>query len=313
MFKDNKSEALALQLKYKDNPAGLAQHLIRICLNQIEVVYEVFLLLDNYSTLDVGCRFISGCDVYSLVQTNKGLFLCQKLYEWLTTIRMPVLQPTACTGNALSLLVLKTAIDNAKPEQEKKKLDQAAIAYDDGKSIRVETTDGKSKDTKTYQANKGGMIDVRDFSSHPAAKFIVADGQNVPEEYLSPRAAASLFNVAQKYHETYPNDVKLVFTAGSSTNGNPGICAGVPCHSSHQQGSCVDVRYMGIGGTDVKGDTAYLSADVPRTVWLIKAFGKDGLTKYYTGDNTRFGFPDKTPKSRSNTEVVHRNHFHCGY
>lgn len=294
MFIDDQSEALALQQKYYGNPSGLAQHLIRICLNQTAVVYEVFLLLDNFSTLDVGCRFVSGCDIYALVKTNNGLFLCRKLYKWLTTIRLPVLQPTACVGNATTMLLLKSAIDTAKPEQEKLKLKTAAIAYNDGQSIRVEISNNNSKDTKVYQANKSGMIDVRNFSAHPAAKFIVADGQNVPEEYLSPRAATSLFNVAQKYSEIYANDVKLVFTAGSASNGKPGLCGTEPCHASHQQGSCVDVRYMGGNGQDVKGDTTYLSADIERTVWLIKAFGKDGLTKVYTGDNTRFGLPDKT-------------------
>ena len=313
MFIDDKSEALALQQKYYGNPLGLAQHLIRICLNQPEVVYEVFMLLDNYSTLDVGCRFVSGCDFYALVKTNSGLYLCRKLYEWLTTIGMPISQPTACTGNATTLLLLKSAINSAKPEQKKEKLKQAATAYNDGTSIKIETLNNDSKDTKVYQANKSGMIDVRDFSGHPAAKFIVADGQNVPEEFLSPRAATSLFNVAQKYSETYASDVKLVFTAGSASNGKPGICGTEPCHKSHQQGSCVDVRYMGGSGNDIIGDTAYLSADVGRTVWLIKAFGKDGLTKVFTGDNTRFGLPDATPKGRGDVEVVHRHHLHCGY
>ncbi|NJM53128.1 MAG: hypothetical protein HC846_06885 [Blastocatellia bacterium] len=295
------------------DPQGLAQHLIRVCLIRTGVVYELFLLLDDYSTLDVGCRFINGCDIYALVRTNNGLFLCRKLYEWLTTIRLTVLYPIACTKNATTLFLLKSAIDTAKPEPEKEKLKIAANAYYNGQSITVETSNNNSKDTKIYQTNKSGMIDVRDFSGHPAAKFIVADGQNVPEEFLSPRAATSLFNIAQKYSETYPSDVKIVFTAGSASNGKPGICGAEPCHRSHQQGSCVDIRYMSSGGKDIKSDTAYKEADVPRTVWLIKAFGKDGLTKVYTGDDTRFGLPDKTPKSRSDTEVVHRHHLHCGY
>jgi hypothetical protein len=312
MFKDDKSKALALQQKYYGDSHGLAQHLVSICLNQPEVVYEVFLLLDNYSTLDVGCRFVSGCDVYMLVKTNNGLYLCKKLYEWLTTIKVPLMQPTACIGNATTMLLLKSVIDGAKPEN-KEKLKQSGTAYNDGLSVRVEISGSDSKDTKVYKANKSGMIDVRDFSGHPAAKFVVADGQNVPEEFLSTRAATSLFNIAQKYSDVYASDVKLVFTAGSASNGKPGMCGTEPCHKSHQQGSCVDVRYMNGNGQDLKGDAAYSSASVERTVWLIKAFGKDGLTKVYTGDNSRFGLPDSTPKSRSALEVVHRHHLHCGY
>jgi hypothetical protein len=312
MFKDDKSKAIALQQKYYGDSHGLAQHLIRICLSQTEVVYEVFLLLDNYSTLDVGCRFVNGADIYALVKTNNGLYLCKKIYEWLTTIKVPLLQPTSCVGNAATLLILKSVIDNAKSDN-KEKLNQSGIAYNDGSNVRVEISGSDSKDTKLYQANKSGMIDVRDFSGHPAAKFVVADGQNVPEEFLSTKAAASLFNVAQKYSETYLSDVKLVFTAGSASNGKPGMCGTEPCHKSHQQGSCVDVRYMNGNGQDIKGDTAYSFADVGRTVWLIKAFGNDGLTRVYTGDNSRFGLPDSTPKSRSALEVVHRHHLHCGY
>lgn len=120
MFIEGESEALALQQKYYGNPAGLAQHLIRISLNQTAVVYEVFLLLDDYSTLDVGCQFIAGCNVYALVQTNKGLLLCKKLYKDLTTIRTSVVQPTACMGNAVSLNILKVAIETPKPPSKEK-------------------------------------------------------------------------------------------------------------------------------------------------------------------------------------------------
>jgi hypothetical protein len=312
MFKDDKSKALALQQKYYGDSQGLAQHLISICLNQTEVVYEVFLLLDNFSTLDIGCRFVNGCDVYMLVKTNNGLYLCKKLYEWLTTIKVPLMQPTACIGNATTMLLLKSVIDGAKPEN-KEKLKQSGTAYNDGLSVRVEISGSDSKDTKVYQANKSGMIDVRDFSGHPAAKFVVADGQNVPEEFLSPRAATTLFNVAQKYSEVYPSDTKLVFTAGSAGNANPGVCGPKDCHKTHQQGSCIDLRYVGSNGKDLKGSTAYLNADQERANWLIKAFGKEGFTEIFTGNDTLFGLPDKNPKSISGREEVHNNHLHVGY
>lgn len=47
MFTDVKAEALALQQKYYGDPQGLAHYLIRICLIKTEVVYEVFMLLNN--------------------------------------------------------------------------------------------------------------------------------------------------------------------------------------------------------------------------------------------------------------------------
>ena len=90
-------------------------------MTKTDVVYEVFVLLDNYSRLDVGCRFVNGCDFDQLVATRKGLFLCSKLYEWLTTI--VVLQPTACAGNTFILYRLKSAIDTAKPAKDPKETD----------------------------------------------------------------------------------------------------------------------------------------------------------------------------------------------
>lgn len=117
---NDKDVARNLQRKFYGDPHGLAQYLIRICLTQTGAVYELFVLLDNYSTLDVGCRFVKGCDVYALVKTTKGLFLCRQLHQWLTTIKV-VIAPTACANNALALLTLKAAIDAAKPEKEKEK------------------------------------------------------------------------------------------------------------------------------------------------------------------------------------------------
>ena len=312
MFLDDKAEAFGLHLQFSGDPHGLAEHLISICLVKTEVVFEVFMLLDNFSTLDVGCRFVKGCDVFQLVRTSRGLFLCGKLYEWLTQLWVPV-KPAACAGDAFSLLMFKSAIESAKPENEKEKKRTMAVARSSGLDVSIETTNSLSKDTTMYRSNRNGMIDVRDFSKHPAANFIVADGQNVPEEYLSPRAAASLFNVAQKYSETYASDVKLVFTAGSASNGKPGICGPKPCHKSHQQGSCVDIRYMSGSGRDLTGLTAYKNADVGRTIWLIKAFGKDGFTKILTGDNSRFGLFDNSPSSMDGLEAIHQHHLHVGY
>jgi RHS repeat-associated protein len=166
-------------------------------------------------------------------------------------------------------------------------------------------------DITEYDGNKDGQIDVRKLSQHPDAQFIVADGQNVPEEYLSVNAAGSLFNIAELYHQEYSNDEKLVFTAGNASDGKPGNCNGKPCHSGHK-GNDIDLRYMDSSGKPLRGDTAYKNADLGRTNWLISAGKAYGFPHSYTGDETRFGRPDNTPKSRSATEKVHRNHLHIG-
>lgn len=117
---DDKVEANQIWRKYYGNPEGLAEHLARICLIKTGVVYEVFVILDNFSTLDVGCRFINKCDYFQLVKTRKGLFLCRQLYKWLTEIRSLPTQPMTCVNNATSLLMFKAAIDSAPPPQNDK-------------------------------------------------------------------------------------------------------------------------------------------------------------------------------------------------
>ncbi|MBK9164167.1 MAG: RHS repeat-associated core domain-containing protein [Acidobacteria bacterium] len=168
-----------------------------------------------------------------------------------------------------------------------------------------------ASDITEYNANKDGQIDVRKLSQHHDAQFIVADGQKVPEEYLSVNAAGSLFNIAELNHQKYSNDEKLVFTAGNASDGKPGNCNGKPCHGGHK-GNDIDLRYMDSSGKPLQGDNAYKNADVGRTNWLIDAGKAFGFPYSYTGDETRFGRPDNTPKSRSPTEKVHRHHLHIG-
>lgn len=110
---DDKAEAKQIQQKFYGKPQDLANHLAAISLSKTKIVYEVFVLLDQYSTLDVGCRFIQICNYFQLVKTRNGLFLCRELYRWLTTISIPFNPPISCATNAKTLLFLKSAIDNA--------------------------------------------------------------------------------------------------------------------------------------------------------------------------------------------------------
>ncbi len=160
-------------------------------------------------------------------------------------------------------------------------------------------------------ANKDGQIDVRALSQHHNAEFLVADGQNVPEEFLSTYASAVLFNVAKAYSEAAPDDEKLVFTAGNASNGKPGVCGGKPCHGGHKGGD-IDLRYMNSRGQALQGTNTYKNADLNRTNWLINAFSDYGLKYAYTGDDSKFGQPDDSPKSRDTLERVHHHHLHVG-
>lgn len=186
-------------------------------------------------------------------------------------------------------------------------------------ALALENVDGNlnvygskgAKDISEFEANKDGQIDVRELSQHDDARFIVAGGQNVPEEFLSVNAAGSLFNISELYHQEYSTDDKLVFTAGNASDGKPGNCGGKPCHSGHRGGD-IDLRYMDPNGNALRGDNAYKNADVGRTKWLINAGNEFGFNYSYSGDETRFGRFDRTPTYRDRTEKVHRHHLHIG-
>ena len=188
-----------------------------------------------------------------------------------------------------------------------------AVAHNYRAGVRVYGSND-SKDIIEYAANADGMVDVRRLSQHHNAEFIVANGQAHPEEFLSTASARDLFNVAKSYSETFAGDEKLVFTAGSESNGKPATgCQGPgrPCHAGHK-GHDIDLRYMGSNGKPVQGNTAYQVADVNRTNWLINAFRIKGLPNSYTGDESRFGRQDKSPKAIDKREYIHRHHLHAG-
>ncbi len=54
---DDRSEAENLQRTFYGKPQELAAELSRICLTGTGVVFQVFLILDSYSTIDVALRF----------------------------------------------------------------------------------------------------------------------------------------------------------------------------------------------------------------------------------------------------------------
>jgi RHS repeat-associated protein len=180
-----------------------------------------------------------------------------------------------------------------------------ALAFNNN-TLRVYGSNN-ADDITNYQANASGMIDIRDLSRHHDAKFIVANGQRVPEEFLSTNTATYLFAVAHNYARAYPNDEELVYTAGSASDGHSGICPNGPCHSGHD-GNEIDLRYMSANGRPLQGDNVYLNADLERTRYLMGEFAGSGFPEAFTGDTARFR---STPADRR-TERIHHNHLHIG-
>ncbi|MBK7706125.1 MAG: RHS repeat-associated core domain-containing protein [Acidobacteria bacterium] len=66
------------------------------------------------------------------------------------------------------------------------------------------------KDITNYNANKSGMIDMREVAKHHDAQFVVKSGANRP--FLNGTTGSALFNVAFQYHELHPTDQKLMMT-----------------------------------------------------------------------------------------------------
>ena len=178
-----------------------------------------------------------------------------------------------------------------------------AVPTDSG-TLTVYGSQGAT-DISTYSANSSGMVDMRDLSLNPSSQFEVADNQPHPEEYLNTQAAAGVFNTAEVYHEVFPNDAKVVTTAGSAANGKPAIGDdGKPLHQEHQGGKDADFRYMGANGKPIQGSTGASQGDVRRNGVLIHSFGKRTLT----------GNPAKYGTVRINNpalQAAHQNHMHA--
>lgn len=120
---NDKDTALALQRKYFGNPQGLAQHLVTICLNQVGVVREVLLILDRFSTFDVGYRFLNllpTATLLKLTNTKNGKAVCEMLLRWLLDSRPLDSSEAAAPGIdwGIELKRLKDAVDKSSPQDD---------------------------------------------------------------------------------------------------------------------------------------------------------------------------------------------------
>jgi hypothetical protein len=180
-----------------------------------------------------------------------------------------------------------------------------AIADVSTKSVTVYGENGAG-DVSTYGANESGVINVKDVAKNPNSEFEVAVQQH-PEDYLSPKATAALFNTATSYHTSYPDDAKLAMTAGSASNGKPANDDnGNPVHHGHQGGNNIDIRYMGSDGKQLTGSTASAKGDTTRNQKIIEGMKAGGFKGSITGDSKKYG---SKPVSPSLTNI-HQNHIH---
>lgn len=271
---NDKDVARNLRQKFYGDPHGLAQYLIRICLNQTGAVYELFVLLDNYSKLDVGCRFIKGCDIYALVKTTKGLQLCRQLYQWLTTIKV-LIAPTTCANNALSAMALKAAIDTAKPEPEKNKdkenpfytvdvgivLADEAIRFLDAIGIKYFKRVGKkfnvNSGTRTPYRQANAMLGVIEAGDKTLSKY--GNRQAINEILKAYRAGISRNDKIQKMADVIQSQVnRNIFISNHLRAGGIDIATvgdaatGVPRMSAAEEKIMIEIAREVTGGQAFK-------------------------------------------------------------
>ena len=166
-------------------------------------------------------------------------------------------------------------------------------------------------DITDYYSNANGQIDLNQLAAHHDAKFIIAQGQNIPEEFLSARAAATLFLVAHIYSRGRPQDLLLVFTAGNLQTGKGCVYnSGKPCHASHDGGNanrysihrqcrkgCPNI-YPGRPGANERPDHALCK------LWLQCGLHRRSIkvrAKFYFEKNR--GWPSRSYSLRRQSEV----------
>lgn len=167
---NDKDIALTLQRKYFGNPQGLAQHLVTICLNQIGVVREVLIILDRFSTFDVGYRFLNllpSATLLKLTNTKNGKVVCEMLLRWLLDSRPLDSSEAAAPGIdwGIELKRLKDAVDNSSPQADGKDSSIPFANLKEGENIRLSSPLVVEKLTKIaadYYAATGKTLTITD-------------------------------------------------------------------------------------------------------------------------------------------------------
>ena len=178
------------------------------------------------------------------------------------------------------------------------------IAARVGNSLRVYGS-LSARDIANYAVNEHGLINVADLSDHADANFTSVQTPGREENYLGIAQAAALFNVAARYGQEFTRDGPLVFTGGSTATGGTAVTRQ---GQSHQNGRNIDLRYMGVEGSGITGNTAAANAEPLRNIFIMNQFARQnaGLGATITGDPARYGL-GAIP---ANLQQGHRNHMH---
>lgn len=275
----DKDTATALQKKFYGNPQGLAQHLVNICLNSVNVVREVFLLLDNFSTLDVGCRFLNllpTATLLKMVKSKIGKAFGAELLIWLSTLRHNSSEGVCPRVDfVIELKRLKDAVDNSNPQDDG---ENPYYTIDAGIVLEADALAIIDKIAPLYFAKVGKKFNVnsgtRDARRQANAMLgvIEAGGTNLPK-YPNRQAVGEILDAYRKAK-----------AAGSSRDGIVQAMAQVIQNQIDTRGYYIS-PHLRAGAIDisVKGDTgvpAMLKAEQEIMIKIAKSVITQGDAFY---------------------------------
>lgn len=247
---NDREVARTLQQKYFGNPQGLARHLVSICLNQIGVVREVFLLLDNFSTLDVSFRFLNllpTATLLSLAKTKNGKAFCQILLSWLLNTSNDTSQAVSPGIDlVIELRRLKDAIDNASPPEDGKNpyytIDAGIVLSDEAiKFLDKIGVEYYKRTGKRFNVNSGTRTPYRQAN---AMLGVIEAGDKTLSKYGNRQAINEILNA---YRTGKSRDEKVQAMADviqSQVNRNIFI-------SNHLKAGGIDIATVGDTATGV--------------------------------------------------------------
>lgn len=273
---DNEREiARNLQKKYYGDPQGLAQYLVTICPNQIGVVREVFFLLDKFSTLDVGFRFLDSMPTATLLKlanTKNGKAFCEVLLSRLLNTSNDTPQTfSPKVDTVIELRRLKNAIDNASPREDGGSpyytidagivLADEAMKFLDAIGVKYFKRVGKkfnvNSGTRTPYRQANAMVGVIEAGDRTLSKY--GNRQAINEILNAYRTGGSRADKVQKMADVIQNQVnRNIFISNHLKAGGIDIATvgdketGVPKMSEAEEKIMIEIAKEVTGGQAFK-------------------------------------------------------------
>jgi len=315
------ARAHAILKRFYGKPQELAVYLTKIRICQAKLVFEVFALLNRYSRVDVGVRFLnilSPASLFQLLASGDGQFLGQLLEDSLMDYK---LQPGAYRDGIPSLSNgrfenLRYAVGNSPFLKEEirapRKLSECEIDYyiNYGKTSRFISAWKRKvfdKDISWQLPRRGvGYVvynpdDLAD--ANPKRKRKLRDRYGY-DQIGTKETVSAMIKIAKKWHSKYPN--KPLQYGDISRHG--GI--DTPDHSTHEDGKAFDMRPLRKDNN--LGPLTYNSRIYSRKLTkdlILIVRGLFSGTRFLFNDN-QLNAQDRSTRTFVNPAKGHNNHLH---